>query len=894
VSNLDLGDFDVVVHLAESVINQGLELIPNGSTFPIRERQNVTLTALGVPAGPPNPPKNVPLIYDAFLEIERPQVTIDQAGGTISIRCSLSPATQLTFLRTSAPADAALITGAIPQIPLAGSVQLDCPFGVGDVSAIWGTEAVSGRSAIARAGGVAATIELIVPSADSNSDVPVATAAIGAAVIKLATDAIDTALETAFGTAIGNDIGDLPLTNPVRLNAGATPVQTARTLNARISPPGLPSAISLGVLSAIQPASPGGVVPSPPAALSSAGALIGVANYWTLQLICTAMKAAHPGLSFTINRNPPSASFNGAVVLPGGDEPVTLRRLDITVDPNGGLVVDGHATASGSCWDAKIDFDFKFGFTCDPTTGTVVPSASVPNVDVDVNKDIWCQILGAIVGAIGGFIVGAIIGGMFGGWGALIGGIAGAVVGGIGGFIVAGALIDPLDLDGVSLDSISVLAGLTLPLPVGAAGFLVQTCDFDDLSLVGDLVYVDLAERHRSGSVLIANGSAFDLDAGVVRTSLDNGADLLWSAPSLSTLPGSVIGPVFANGSQAFGTLSLTDLEGFAYASNSLGVQVPFWPPDAVLFRGRSNRRWVAFAVRTTEGRYAKCRAHSNLVGTLTLEYVVYARPVACLGSLVTLDALSQTVVESGTETCTEVRPEVTVCVKNPRERLWAKARASAFATAAEVQRTDVRHTSHPDIGSPSDIFDLSGLHAKLPPRCPRPCGPNTTIEHLEVRWEIVDRKQQITIQALPSGIVAPLTYHWTVFGTELTGSGTATIGAVEATYNENSPILMLVAAEGNDVVGSVVVHATDADGRKLRVIRQINSPSRRHLGGCCPAQPAKLTLHDATLVLEHARTAHRIYEVGVARLAQIAESGYVIQREPIGIREAVAALRDK
>src|SRR4029077_6125216 len=114
---------------------------------------------------------------------------------------------------------------------------------------------------------------------------------------------------------------------------------------------------------------------------------------------------------------------------------------------------------------------------------------------------------------------------LVGGWGALIGGIIGAVVGGIAGGLAVGALLDPLSIGGVSLDGISVLAGLTLPLPVGGVGLLVQDCSFDDLGVVGELVYVDLAERYRSGSVRLAIGAAFDLDSGVIRTGVSGTND---------------------------------------------------------------------------------------------------------------------------------------------------------------------------------------------------------------------------------------------------------------------------------------------------------------------------------------------------------------------------------
>jgi hypothetical protein len=914
MSNLNLGGFDVVVHLAESVINQGLGLLPNGSTFPVQQRQNVILTALGVPVpGVGSTPKDVPLLYDAFLEVERPQVTLNQSTGRVTVRCALSPASELTFLRPSLAADAALLTAVVAQIPVAGSVQLDCAFGVQDVSAVWGNQAVSGRAAVAHAAAVGATISLTVPSADGSGNVLLASSAVNGTAVQVTTAAIQTVLQTATGTGVGDAIGDLPLTNPVRLNSGATPVQTVQDLQAQISPMNSPRAISLGVLTAITPHDPVGAIPAPPAPLSTAGAVIWGANYWTVHLVCSLLNSAHPGLSFSFTTNPPSALFHGAVTVPGGQQPITIVKLAVTVDPTGaGLLVNGSATASGSCWDASFDFDFNFTFACDHNSGSVLPAASVPNVtNFNVNKDIWCEIIGIVVGAVVGFITGAIIGALVGGWGALIGGIIGAVVGGIAGGLAVGALLDPLSIGGVSLDGISVLAGLTLPLPVGGVGLLVQDCSFDDLGVVGELVYVDLAERYRSGSVRLAIGAAFDLDSGVIRTGVSGtndtgGGDLLWTGSALQALAGAVYGVVYPANGDAFGRLSLTDLQGFTYSGHAIpAAEIPvallvalrmingvggIGPATGGNIGVDSPERWVSFALRTNEGRYAKCRACRNISGNLTLDYIVYASPKICLGSVITLETVSQTMVDSGTDTCTDVQQETPACMNVGIIRVVPPIRpADLKLSALEVQVGRTR-TSSTILVSLGDLIPPIG--PILPPKCQPSCGPQITIEQTQMDWQLVDRQQRATIEALPSGVVAPLTYQWTVFGTDLPdGSGTMDIGSIAVTYDKNSPILTLLASEQQDLIGSIVANATDADGRTLTFIRQINSPSRKRLGGCCPSTHTKLTPNSAAVQLETARTIQRFYEAGVARLQQIALSGRVQETSIVSLASAVQRL---
>jgi hypothetical protein len=99
VTSLNFNGFDVLVHLGQNVINRGLELLPSGSTFPIRPRSDVLFSV--VPGG-----TNVQMVYDAFLEIGRPQITLDPQTQRVRVTCNLAPSSQLTFIRTVVPAQA--------------------------------------------------------------------------------------------------------------------------------------------------------------------------------------------------------------------------------------------------------------------------------------------------------------------------------------------------------------------------------------------------------------------------------------------------------------------------------------------------------------------------------------------------------------------------------------------------------------------------------------------------------------------------------------------------------------------------------------------------------------------------------------------------------------------
>ncbi len=853
MTSLNLNGFDVVVHLAESVINNGLNLLPIGTTSPIQRRGNVTLTALNVPVpGLGGVTRNIPLVYDAFLEFINPQVTLHQDTQTVTVTLQISTDSELSFLHTGNAADTTVLTGIVPQIPLQGSIALECPFGTDNVSAVWGGMAVAGRAAVARASGVSGTITLTSPT----GDVQVATAVVSPVAATIASSVIATTLQTAFG-AIGNTIGNLPLTNPVRIGSGARPPQIVRDVQAAITPSGSPRGISLGVLTAIMPPSSGaGPIPAPPADLGTLGALVWASNYWMLQLVASGINAAHPGLAFSFDPTAPSASFSGAgVTIPGGDQPLTITSMNITVTGMG-LHVHGAATASGGCWTADIGFDFDIGFTCDPSTGGVVAGLLAPPVvTIDTHKDFWCILLGIIVGAIGGAILGLIIGAIAGGpVGAIIGGIAGGIVGGIAGGLVADSLIDPLTLPGVNLDSLSVIGGLTLPLPVGAAGLLIDACNFDDLAVSGGLAFVDFAPRHGSGSVTFGAGDGFDLDSGTIRPSVlhvaDDAADLVWDGVYLRTLPGSVIGPVLSSASNPFETLSLAQLEGYTYNRTYTSVLAT----------------WTPLVVRTDAGRYAKCRARREGSGDVTLEYVVYEAPPLCLGSLATIETLSETVVSSGSETCMVTQDD------SPR-----RPPLSTLIAAVNVSSRS-RITSSLPIGT-----ELAT------------CGTHSTTEFRQEQYEIVDRKQRITVEALPSGLAVPIRYRWVVFNTSLSGSGTTTVRGADVTYDENSPVLTLEAPPGVDLIGSITIIAIDRDCRKLAATRYLNSPSRIHHGGCCKGevkQPSKLTFEDAAVALANARVAQRVYSAGISRLTTVASVGKVVDLEPVSIADAVGRLK--
>jgi len=328
--------------------------------------------------------------------------------------------------------------------------------------------------------------------------------------------------------------------------------------------------------------------------------LIMMSNFWLLARVMRQRVAMSLGVPITTFNTP--LSLNQPIAAPGGQG--TLTRLDASVVGNR-IAVDGEATASGTGWHARSQFNFFIDIAL--TGGSLVITATTPSVHTDVDLEWWVWLVSLGLGGLFGGIVGVIVA-------AIVLAIVQAVAGGIVDNLVAGALSG-------ALGKIPVI-----PLgPIGGALTLTGIV-LDDLELRSTIAYSVSVPIADQGGLTSLAGFAVDLDSGTISTNATYDSDLIWN-PGLG---------ISTNRSARL-TISGASFDGLTPPTISrlpllnTNVALPLIP---VVF----DLPWfghdeVVFGIRTTQGRYAKCRAWRSVfeASALHLEWITYDNPVPSL-----------------------------------------------------------------------------------------------------------------------------------------------------------------------------------------------------------------------------------------------------------------------
>jgi hypothetical protein len=109
--------------------------------------------------------------------------------------------------------------------------------------------------------------------------------------------------------------------------------------------------------------------------------------------------------------------------------------------------------------------------------------------------------------------------------------------------------------------------------------------------------------------------------------------------------------------------------------------------------------------------------------------------------------------------------------------------------------------------------------------------SPRAASIELRPHWEVTEKVQtgsggvgllayttdrvarRVTFSALPTSMIDPVAWTWTLAGAALTGSGTRTIGGVAVTYAVNGPSIQISTPLGTDLDLVLAVHGRDRDG---------------------------------------------------------------------------------
>ena len=352
-----------------------------------------------------------------------------------------------------------------------------------------------------------------------------------------------------------------------------------------------------------------------------------------------------------------------------GTETVDLQRFDVCVGTNS-IDVSGAVRKSGTGWWATASFTVSV--TLRNNAGVIEPRVGAPQLVTDSGVEWWVWLiagLAVIVAAIIGFFVGGPLGSAVGG--AIVGGLIGALVSAI----VVGVLHAIAAASTAAVRAaLGTLAGTldTLQLlPADLAdlfGVLTLVGDpvIDDLALRGQVVLPDSAPVHtQAANQIIDPGQTFNLDRGAVEPRyattgfIDPDADLSWGSVTnpepanllddlhlpMIMLPGggnlrisrgdAAVGSFLTRPSihslgsarlvalpgTSFWALTESDLMELTYPDTSSSIS-NFFVPHSDL---SNPPQPVVFAVRTTEGRYAKCQAWQDSRGRLHLRYRTYA-----------------------------------------------------------------------------------------------------------------------------------------------------------------------------------------------------------------------------------------------------------------------------
>jgi hypothetical protein len=320
----------------------------------------------------------------------------------------------------------------------------------------------------------------------------------------------------------------------------------------------------------------------------------------------------------------------------------------------------------GFGWEAEYSFTLPISISHED--GLIVPVVGTLDIDVDKRIEWWVWLLAgllALVFAIIGGILGAIAGGILGATGggplgALLGGIAGLMVGVVAGAVLAIVIVLPVLLLSEVLDLAPDVLNQLGNLPIipddiknvfGALD-LVGEIVIDDLQVFGRVIVPTPKPPRAEGiDVILKPGDMFDLDRGILLPLAENpgiqlDADIAWTAghhgpfplplPFPMPLPGK-LGSLKVPGIVRKGATSLLELAGASYQAlteNDL-LQLRF-PRNSSIIAGDTlplsdtgmPRDGSVFAVRTSEGRVAKCAGWRDSRGRLHLRFKTFDTPV--------------------------------------------------------------------------------------------------------------------------------------------------------------------------------------------------------------------------------------------------------------------------
>ncbi len=308
-----------------------------------------------------------------------------------------------------------------------------------------------------------------------------------------------------------------------------------------------------------------------------------------------------------------------------------LTSLNVSVVDNF-IRVKGEVKASGKGWKAKGEFETRVYPAI--SNGEIVFNSVPFSSSVDVDLEWWAYIASIAVGGILGGIMGAIIVGIAC---AIIEAVASSLAGGalsesvesdaVGG-IPLGPIGEDLNLQTVLLDDF-ILSGTpirSIEMPVAAAD--IVSFDNNQLLNLDNGSQMAVGEIDLYGYMPMSNTTA--VSAVIQGVALGSrGYDISFRSGGIGPTNGAYLTPMWE---AIFEQISPVDLENLqAQMTDSCFIGIADIPVGSVVGGPGMPANYLMLAVRTNEGRYAKCAVARTPANTVLFRYVTYDRPTPSL-----------------------------------------------------------------------------------------------------------------------------------------------------------------------------------------------------------------------------------------------------------------------
>ena len=486
------------------------------------------------------------------------------------------------------------------------------------------------------------------------------------------------------------------------------------------------------------------------------------------------------------------------------DEEVDLVGLTIT-PADGFIDVQAKVRKSGFCYEATGTVGARIKIKV--SGGNLIVQAQVDPPSIDVDIPWYCWLAGAVIGALLGGV-------LFGVVGAIVGGVLVPLITYIAQEVIEGTINAVAQRITDALNSIAP----TVEVPAVGFNLIFSNAFIDDVFIACNVQPIDTAPVRATGTIVLRNGTAVDLDSGQTGPLDMPGADLALVGAGLDRLMEAVCGARLARtGLRSLDGLARSALYGFSYdAPNPIPLaELARLDPLGGIFGDPFDESLLVYGVRTNEDRWAAVQAIEVTWDLIRLRYTTWEKPMP----LVTI---------TGGFSCPNVGVASFGALAEPGAATFVPSAALAAALAGTAAGGPGTGTAEPD----PCVSLRRAIAVMVPAGADGPADPvgqavsALPLEERRIgRWQgpaVTPTRPVGRFDAVTSGLGSGLTAHWQVNGKALKGSdGDINLSAgVKAHYHLAGTSLVLSVTANRLVEMLLSVTVTDGDGNSASAKR--------------------------------------------------------------------------